>query len=212
MALFRCNKCGHMREVGSNYIGKLVKCPHCQQTTQIYDTVKFVDALIKKYIIQSKEIKKLQKEPTETSGLEIQGIENYLTKEVDIYNTKAFTHVDMYAPIVEWFENRKIQVQINEEAIDTTGFFDEVALSLGDNYSVLKFVSDKIKYIQNKGFDNVKLQLSNKTTYEIEQIILFCKQMHNYSFIARYHHQKNEKTIHLKLQTAPRIKEFFNGI
>jgi len=29
MALFRCNKCGHIREVGNDYVGKSVKCPKC---------------------------------------------------------------------------------------------------------------------------------------------------------------------------------------
>lgn len=55
MALFRCNKCGHIREVGNDYIGKSANCPECDQITPIYDTTAFVKALIKKHISLSKE-------------------------------------------------------------------------------------------------------------------------------------------------------------
>ena len=52
MAIFRCNKCGHLREVGNDYLGKSVKCPKCDQITTIHDTIPFIRALIKKYIGQ----------------------------------------------------------------------------------------------------------------------------------------------------------------
>lgn len=42
MAIFRCNKCGHIREVENNYTGKSVKCPKCDQVTKIRDTVAFL--------------------------------------------------------------------------------------------------------------------------------------------------------------------------
>lgn len=211
MALLRCNKCGHTREVGGEYIGKAVKCPQCNQVIQIYDTVVFVKSLMKKYIIQNKELQKLEQQLLEKSDLDIQIIESDLIEEIDIHNTKALTHTDKYAPIVQWFENRSIQVQVNPEAIDTTGFFDEIALSLGNNYGVLKFVSNQIKYIQNKGYDNVKLQVAKKTPKELQQITEFCKEMYDYSFVAKYFYQKKDKIIRLTLQKAPKIRDFFNG-
>ncbi|MCD4743745.1 MAG: DUF1887 family protein [Desulfobacteraceae bacterium] len=77
---------------------------------------------------------------------------------------------------------------------------------------MLKFVSDQIKYIQNKGYTNVKLDLSKKNQKEINQITSFCKEMHDYSFVAKYFYQKKDKIIRLTLQTAPKIRAFFNGI
>jgi len=50
------------------------------------------------------------------------------------------------APILNWFEQRQIKVDINPKAIDTTGFFDEVALTLGNQYDLLKEISEQIKY------------------------------------------------------------------
>jgi len=212
MALFRCNKCSHIREVGSDYIGKSVKCPQCNQIMPIHDTVTFVKALLQKHIIQNKELQKLRQELAKEGNLDIQIVENNSIEEIDIYNTKALTQADKYEPIVQWFKKRQIQIQVNQEAIDTTGFFDEIALSLGNNFNVLKFVSEHIKYIQNKGYTNAKLEVSKKNPEEIKQITSFCQEMYDYSFVAKYYYLKKDKIIRLTLQTAPKIKNFFNGI
>ena len=97
MAVFRCNKCAHIREVGNDYIGKLVKCPKCSESAQIYDTVTFLTVLIKKHIAQGNELKKIQQgnEPE----LDIQIVETIPREEIDIYNTSAFSELNQYAPI-----------------------------------------------------------------------------------------------------------------
>jgi len=210
MAIFRCNKCGHIREVGSDYIGKSVKCPKCDNSATIHDTVAFLNALIKKYIIQTKEVHKLRKKLSNDNSDET--TENFIFEEIDIHNTNVLTQKHIFTPIVDWFEKRSIQVQVNPDAVNTTGFFDEIALILGNNFNVLSFVSNQIKYIQNKGYTNVKLELSKKTQNEIQQLTSFCKTLHDYSFVAKYHYQKKDKIIRLTLQTAPKIRDFFNGI
>lgn len=210
MAIFRCNKCGHIREVGGDYIGKSVKCPKCDNSSTIHDTVAFLNALISKYVSQTKELHKLRKELSYENSEET--AENFIFEDIDIYNTNVLTQKHNFTPIVEWFKKRNIQVQVNPDAVDTTGFFDEIALLVGNNFDVLNFVSNQIKYIQNKGYTNVKLELSKKNKKEIHQLTSFCKTLHDYSFVAKYHYQKKDKIIRLTLQTAPKIREFFNGI
>ena len=211
MAIFRCNKCGHLREVGSEYIGKSVKCPKCENSSTIHDTVAFLNALIKKYFIQTKELQNLRQElVNEESNKE--SAENLIYEDIDIHNTDILTQKQNFAPIVEWFEKRNIQIEVNPDAVDTTGFFDEIALLLGNNFSVLSYVSNQIKYIQNKGYTNVKVELSKKNKKEIQQITSFCKTLYDYSFVAKYFYQKKDNIIRLTLQTAPKIREFFNGI
>ena len=211
MAIFRCNKCGHIREVGSDYIGKSVKCPKCDNTTIIHDTIAFINAFIKKHIIQTKELHNLRKGSTEDNS-ENETTENFSFKDIDIHNTNVLTQTNSFVPIIEWFEKRKIEVRISPDAVDTTGFFDEIALSLGNNFNVLNLVSNQIKYVQNKGYSNVKIELSKKNDKEIQQITSFCKALHDYSFVAKYYYQKKDKIIRLTLQTAPKIRDFFNGI
>ena len=225
MAIFRCNKCAHIREVGSAYIGKSVKCPKCHQITPIYDTVTFLRAVIQKYTalkikhLQQLKIKHLQQLSSEDgSANENEQLrlidENTLFTEIDIHNTKYLTQPNNLEPIIQWFEQRKIQTNINPDAADTTGFFDEVALLMGSNFSVFDCVISQIKYIQNqnKDYENVKVELAKKNPQETRQIISFCKELHDYSFVARYSHKKKDKVIYITLQKSRQIKRFFNGI
>jgi phage FluMu protein Com len=87
MAIFRCNKCGHIREVGSDYIGKSVKCPKCDNSSTIHDTVVFLNALIKKIITQTKEVHKLRRELSNESLEET--TENFILEDIDIHNTNV---------------------------------------------------------------------------------------------------------------------------
>jgi len=212
MAVFRCNRCGHLREVGNDYIGKTVKCPKCDSPTVIHDTIAYLNALIKKYMVQAKELGKLHKELINNNSKEVDVVEHFTMENIDIHSTNFFTQPDNFTPIIQWFEKQNIQVRINPEGVDTTGFFDEIAMLLGNNFTVLNFVSNQVKYIQNKGYSNVKLELSKKNEKEIQQITSFCKMLYDYSFVAKYFYQKKDKIIRLTLQSAPKIREFFNGI
>ena len=207
MAIFRCNKCGHIREVNISYIGNSGKCPKCKDSIKIYDTVAFVSSLVKLYTEQSKKLRELQRiEPINDDEKEI------FIEDIDIYNTNIFSKPTSYMPIVSWFKNRNIKVKINPDAVDTTGFFDEIAVLIGDDFDVLKIVINQIKYIQSKKYTNVKIDLSKKNKVESEKIISFCKLLYEYSFIAIFSFNKKEKFIYLNLQEASKIYEFFNGI
>ncbi|PIE34179.1 hypothetical protein CSA56_08555 [candidate division KSB3 bacterium] len=211
MALLRCNKCGHLREVANDYIGKSVRCPQCKQVTPIHDTTVFVEKLLEKYLSQYRELHHLRQQFTIDEGLEFQADEQHALESIDIYNTTALTKRGQYEPILEWFQQRKIDVGVNQKALDTTGFFDEVALTLGHQYDLLKEVSNKIRHIQQKGYTNVKLALSKHNQKQIKTITKFCQELYEYSFVAKYFYQKQAKIIRLTLQTAPAIVNFFQG-
>lgn len=211
MAIFRCNKCGHIREVGKDYIGKNVKCPKCEKPSTIHDTVSFLKALISKHIEQNKELRQLR-ENLNVEDVKPEGFENISFEDVDIHNTNILTQKNNLEPIQDWFDQRNIQLSLNPEAVDTTGFFDEIASLLGKKFDVLSHVTNQIKYIQNKGYTNVKIELSKRNQKEIQQITSFCKKLYDYSFVAKCHYQKKDKIVRLTLQSAPKIREFFNGI
>jgi len=212
MAIFRCHKCGHLREVANDYIGKSVKCPKCKQKAPIHDTVPYIQNVIKKYFRDYKELRKLRRQLIVTDESEHLPDEQDDFEEIDdIYNTTALTQHHQYEPIIKWFGQRQIQVEENTKAIDTTGFFDEVALTLGNGYEILQMVSNQIKYVQQKGYTNVKLTISKKNQKQIKAITAFCQELYEYSFVARYFYHKRNKIIRLNLQTAFAIKNFFNG-
>ncbi|NOQ63702.1 MAG: hypothetical protein GQ582_04255 [Methyloprofundus sp.] len=211
MAFFRCKQCLHMREVSNNYTGKSVKCPQCKTVSQVHDTVAFVESIIKKYVLQSKELKRLQK--SDIAGSEpTLVVDNDYCELSDIHNTTELSSQKQYAPIVSWFQEHDIQTDVNHDAVDTTGFFDEIALSLGNQYTVLEELVSKIKYLQQKGYGNAKLPLVKKSKADKEIIKAFCQELYDYSFVTKYFFNQKEQSIHLSLQTVPSIVNFFNGI
>lgn len=237
MAIFRCNQCGHLREVTNDYIGRSVNCPRCKHTSPIHDTVGFVQKVIDRYMAQHEKLRRLQEQITalessqaslgEYSPEELEQLHQQLVMldapdtdsddqhplaDIDIFNTTAIASEQQYQPIVEWFQHQNIHVNVNHQALDTTGFFDEIAMQLGDKYDTLKLVSEKIKYIQQKGYTNVKLTLSKNNQKQTKTITQFCRELYDYSFLARSpYYQKDEKVLRLTLQTAPAIVNFFNG-
>lgn len=218
MAIFRCNKCGYLREVMNDYIGKSVHCPQCKQVNTIYDTVEFIEKVLAKSLTQYKELQQLRVQLqqlrvqlTPTESTDMTSVKPQPLADMNIYNTTDLTHQHQYEPIVAWFERQHIQLGINHRAIDTTGFFDEVAIQLGNQYDTLKFVIDQIRYIQQKGYTNVKITLSNSSQKQIATITRFCQELYDYSFVTKYSYQKQTKVIWLTLQTVPSIVKFFNG-
>jgi hypothetical protein len=209
VAIFRCNKCNHIKEVENHHIDKSIKCPKCDNPSLIYDTAMYVDVLIQKIIKQNNHLLKLQniKSTDDTSS------NNSLfdDEDMDIFNTKVMTKESYLKPIKEWFKKQNIKVNIDINANDTTGFFDEIAVRIGDNFDTFSFIINQIKYCQNKGYETVKLDLANKTPNEIKQIKSFSKELHEYSFVSRYNFIKKDNLIYLNLQTAPNIRNFFDG-
>ena len=220
MAILLCNECGHLREVRSEYAGKSVICPQCKRDNTVHDTIRFLKYLIGKYREKNRELQSLkeqlapvaQEESADAAESEDSTIAaRQLLSDVDIHNTTTLADPQQYRPIVTWMNQRGIRLDIDHQAIDTTGFFDEVAVRLGDGYKTLKLVSNQIKFIHQKGYTNVKLTLSKSSEAQIADITDFCRQLHDYSFVSRYLYNRKEKTVHMTLQTAPAIVRFFLG-
>jgi phage FluMu protein Com len=213
MAIFRCNKCNHLREVGGDYLGRRVKCPKCKNIGQVYETITYVSALLNKYKEQKDTLKLLQSDVSDSGDHIGQSnkAEEHFFDDVDLHNTDILAQSKNIEPISEWFKTRLIDTVFDPDAADTTGFFDEIALKLGDDFEELSYVTNQIKYIQNKDYKHIKLDVTKKTAKEIQNINSFCKELYEYSFVAKHLYQEKDKVIRLTLQTAPRIRKFFDG-
>lgn len=210
MALFRCNQCNHLREVSNNYIGQAVKCPQCQAVNPIHNTVDFVTRLLDRYMAIGKELQGLRQQSGTPTASNAASADTSL-HELDINNSNLLAESQQHLAIVQWFKQKGIKLDINEKSIDTSGFFDEVARNIGDNYDVLKLVVEQIRYRQRKGHTFFNLQLAKNSQKEIRQITQFCQELYKYSFVSRYNYQKDEKVVRLTLQSAQAVTEFFAG-
>jgi len=230
MAILFCSKCGHFREVRSEYTGRSVICPQCRQANAVHDTVQFLKNVIQKYREKNREVKQLKELLSSRQGQtaterdshpeppsafeepeESAGAKGPLLADIDIHDTTTLADPDQYAPVAAWMKNRRISLEINHQALDTTGFFDEVAIRMGDNYETLKPVCNRLKYGHQSGYTNVRLSLSNNTPEQIATITGFCRELHDYSFVSKYYHDRKDRNIHMVLQPAPAIVRFFIG-
>ena len=211
MAVFLCVKCGHVREVPSEYIGRSVDCPRCKQAGAVHDTVKLFERLIGEYRARRAELRELRAKlaPGEAAG-PLAG-ERPPLPEIDIHDTQALVDPRQFEPIVAWFRKRGVQFNANQRAMDTTGFFDEIAVQLGDGYETLKLVINQIRYAQRRGFSAAKITLSKSDGDEVAALTNFCQALHQYSFVAKYFYKKDDRIAWLTLQSAPEIVKFFNG-
>ncbi|MDO8938820.1 MAG: hypothetical protein Q7U98_06650 [Methylicorpusculum sp.] len=213
MAILRCNNCNYLREVPNEHVGKTVKCPVCEHPAPIHDAVTLVKKVIEKYQLLLGKYQELDQPNTEADEDSALASPNIVSRDkvLDLHNTTAMTNSAQFKPIIDWFKNRHIEIDVNLQALDTQGFYDEVAVELGDNYDVLQPVLDKIKKAQRSDYLSLALNISNNNQKEIKTITEFCRNLYDYAFVAKYFYNKKDKRIHLTLQTAPSIINFFNG-
>lgn len=210
MAILRCNKCGHVAEVPGELTGQQIACPQCTQPVAVYDTVLFVRKVLQQYFSQRDELNTLkaaQRTPLPTLN------DAAATPDlaVDIHNSSHLASAAQHAAVLQWFERRQIQIRANHDAVDTTGFFDEIAIELGDNYDLLREVVDKIRWGQQKDVPNFSLNLGKLSQKDGQAVSAFCKRLYDCAFLAKYFYQKQEKIGRATLQSAPAVRRFFAG-
>ena len=215
MAIFRCNKCAHLQEQADSEIGVTLACPRCDHPTQVYPTIFFVTRLLEKYFTAQREVIRLTTaatagaagaappaKPADSAGP---------PAGVDLSNTDRMTSNEQHQPIVDWFRRKQVSVQIAAGAVDTSGFFDEVATLIGRNLPLLKEVLDRIRWAQQKGYASTVIPFDGKSPADVQSLTSFCRQLYEYSFVAKTVPNKQKNHLLLVVQTAPAIRHFFNG-
>jgi hypothetical protein len=212
MAIFRCNKCAHIQEQSDGQVGETVVCPRCGNSAPVYNTLFFIGRLLDKYFEAQRELARLKVPATESTPGQTAVVQPFDELEaIDLTNTDHLASELQHGPIYDWFNRKQIKVQANLRGVDTTGFFDEVAVSIGSNLTVLKEVLERIRWAQQKDYASATLQLDKKTPADAQAISAFCQQLYDFSFVAKCFHNRPENNIRLILQSAPAIRDFFNG-
>ena len=209
MAIFLCNKCSYLREAPDEYINKTVKCPVCKEAVPIHSVIAFVKNVLTKFKTLHGRYNELKKQVDTELLVNEEPVLN--GEDIDLHNTSAMTSLSQFKPIIDWFKKKGILVDVDTKALDTEGFFDEIAVALGENYELLKDVNDRIKKTQRKGYSSVTLAISNYSQKEVQALTKYSKALYDFSFVAKYFYNKSEKRIHLTLQKSASVVNFFNG-
>ena len=214
MPIYRCNQCGHVSE--SPTAGTQVPCAKCQTPCSVFDTVFYVGKLIERYTTAMREIKALQASDKPESALpppvatpaptSIPTSPAPAGAVAQPLNTAA-----QHAPIEHWLASMQIEAQFDHSSVDTSGYFDEAALALGQRHDLFGELIQRVAYAYRKDHTGLNINLSEVAQKDVQAIQALCRQLYSHTLFARYHYQKNEKVVQLGLQSAPKVRQFFTG-
>jgi len=211
MAILRCNKCGLLAEQGDGLAGQSVACPKCAEPAKVYPTLFFIERLLDKYFDAQRELIRLKSPPATARNPTQPVAATAPLAGLDLGNTDQLATEIQHGPIYDWFHKRQIKVQADLRGVDTSGFFDEAAEAIGSNLMLFKEVVDRIRWSQQKEYNGTTIKLEKKTPNEAKALWAFCQQLYDFSLVAKCFYNKQENNIRLILQTAPAIRQFFNG-
>ena len=211
MAILRCNKCGLLAEQGDGLAGQSVACPKCAEPAKVYPTLFFIERLLDKYFDAQRELIRLKSPPATAHKPAQAATADAPLAGLDLGNTDQLATEIQHGPIYDWFHKRQIKVQADLRGVDTSGFFDEAAEAIGSNLMLFKEVVDRIRWSQQKEYNGTTIKLEKKTPNEAKALLAFCQQLYDFSLVAKCFYNKQENNIRLILQTAPAIRQFFNG-
>ena len=232
MPIYRCNQCKFVSEDAITPVGARVPCGRCGTPSMVYGTVFYVEKLVERYFSALREVAALQqpdKLPEQTpanapgsadSPLNAPSVLNTATAStavgttlanIDPHNTTLLATAEQHAPLQAWFSSRQIDARFDYSQVDTSGFFDDAARMLGDGHALYAELIDRVRYAYRKSHGWVNLELANLSQKDAQAINTLCRQLYSHTFFARYQYQKPEKIIRLTLQTAPAVRQFFDG-
>ncbi|MDO4642886.1 MAG: hypothetical protein Q4A74_03505 [Cardiobacteriaceae bacterium] len=151
MGIYRCNYCKHISEYAKQNDARPVHCQQCGQEVVVYDTVYFVEALLKRYTNAVRELQAMR----EASANQVAEVSSKLSvgtqaQGKNILNGVSWSESDVLAnaaqhqPLADWFKRKGIRPEFDYNAVNMSGYYDEAASMLGDNYPLLKDLLGKI--------------------------------------------------------------------
>lgn len=205
MAISRCSKCGTVAELERELIGSNHSCIRCETPNPVYDTVVFINKVLEQLFAQRTELNAFRANTSQTRE------SSQPVSSVNIHNSDWLTLESQHLPIVDWFKSKSIAATINSGAVDTSGFFDEAAVAIGSDYELLGEFCERIRYAQQKEYNSALIHLDRKTPEDAKALESFARKLHEYSLVARYFNNREEKNLRLILQNAPAVRRFFAG-
>ena len=219
MTIYRCNKCAFVSENTQVPIGAKANCERCSTPSMVFDTVYYVEKLVERYRGALREIDELK--VAAAAGLPApQSTQTTLppapaglmsVAEIDIHNTPVLATSAQHQPLKDWFAAQQIEAIFDPSLVDTSGFFDDAARLIGRDFALFGELIDRIRYAYRNSHSGVNIELASLSQKETQAITTLCRQLYDHTFFSRYHYQKPEKIVRLGLQTAPAVRQFFDG-
>lgn len=231
-SIFHCKHCGHIELMSVAHKANVV-CTQCQREGVAYDCVFFVRKLIERYTALAHQYRALQetkKNETQTTNNEsilyqpskqsnsiaqespnLQHLQTNLLHNVNFKETDILSSREQHKMLEDWFAARDIQLQFDYSAVDTSGFFDDASLLLGQYYPLCKTILNSAKWAYHNKRPSFNIDLGKYTQQEAKSLRELCQNLYNYSIFTRYIYRKENKVAQLFLQNTQVIQQFLTG-
>ncbi len=227
MPIYRCNKCGLIAETSTTPAGSKINCTRCSTPSTVFEAVFYVEKLLERYIAALREIEALKAADTpspqpavpmpatnasaSTAAPPPKALPDALPLDLNLHNTALLATPEQHQPLKAWFDARQIEARFDYAQVDTSGFFDDAARLLADNFDLYAELLERVRYAYRNSHSGLNLELAALSQKDAQAITSLCRQFYSHTLFARYHYQKPEKIVRLTLQSAPAVRQFFEG-
>lgn len=231
MSIYRCNQCGTIAETTQTHNTTAI-CAKCQNNVQVYDTVFYIQALLKQYFAVSKELKALKEnnanivEKNESvkqsqqvakthnpqqNQAQTSKTTNKKPVQAALNNTDFFANKQQHDEIKKYLDSKNIVATFDYSAVDMSGYFDESAELIGENFSLLEKHLKTLRYLYSNNKQTLTIDCINLPQQQTQKLQKIFKQLFEYTMFAKYIYHSNDKKIRLTLNMAEPVKKFFLG-
>lgn len=212
MGVYRCNHC---KQLGEHPAQESAVCQKCGQPVIVYDTVYFINQLINRYAAVMRELNALKEQESE----QVSNSANEATQSSDtnplygikLSDTEVLSTSQQHLGLAQWFADKQTTPNFDYSAVDMSGYYDEAAERIGQYYNVFKDIIGRIAWSYRNSHSGLNLDLKKYSQKDAQQINTLCREFYSNTLFSRYSYQKQDKLIHLKLQSAAPVRQFFSG-
>jgi hypothetical protein len=219
MALYRCNRCGHLSESPDDLVGTTAACPACGSDNPVYPTVAFLRTMLDRYFATRRELAEARAEldrlrsqgNAPPAPVEIPPGPPTLPSDFDAGNTDHFCSRVQVAPVLDWFRHAGVTADLDPRSLETTGAFDEVSAAIGNQHAELRDIVERIRAAQQQDYSFINIDLGKRTPAEITTLNTFCQTLSRGGFLSKVLYQDGDQVVRLSLQKAEGVRRFFDG-
>lgn len=211
MPVYRCNSCGCIAETLHHAAGGKIACEGCSEVVTLFDTAFYVRKLVERHFVMRRELDLLKQQAAEQPEITAQVSKADPPLKDDVYDTASLATEIQHEPLRKWFAAKQASPVFEFSAVDTTGFFDEAALAIGNQYALLSGVVEQVRYGYRREWSWLNFDMGSKVPDEARQISDALRELYSQSFFSRFTFNKQKNVIGVGLQPAMPVRQFFDG-
>ncbi len=212
MGIYRCSYCKHIDESSQENV--ILDCEKCGEAVKVYNSVLFVKNILTRWAKTIRELNSLKSQ--EVEGIFSQEMmserDGNLLSDVKISETDILATKEQHAPLEKWFNSAKIRPVFDYSTVDMSGYYDEAAQAIATQYEIFSRIMGRITWSYRKEHSGLSIDLRKYSQKDAQKINNICRELYAQTLFSRYNYNKKNKTVHLKLQKAQPIQQFFNGL